>query len=303
MSSTNQGPEYFIAEKKYLRAKTTEEQIFWLTEMIRNFKKHKGSETMLANLKQRLKRFREKQEKSKKVGKSTAKAIRKEGFQVVLLGLSNSGKSTLLAKLTNAHPKISQNPFTTKEPELGTMDYQSVKAQIVDLPSIGSEFFDMGIVNTADLIIIVLDKLEDLDKVKPYISKIYGKLIIVINKTDLLLDSELRKLEEKIKSKRINAVILSSLTGYGLDKLKESIFKEMNVIRVYMKEPSKLASNIPAVLPFNSSVKDAAESIRNGFSLQVKETRITGPSSKFSNQKVGLSHVLKDRDIIEFHIK
>lgn len=299
----NAGYEYINAEKVYLNAKTLDEKIEGLREMIKTAPKHKGSENLLAELKTRLKKFLEKKEKSKKVGKSTAKAIRKEGYQVVLLGLPNSGKSSLLAKLTNAHPEISQNPFTTRAPELGTMDYQSVKAQIVDLPSIGSEFFDVGIVNTADLIIIVLDKLEDLDKVKLYISKVYGKLIVVINKADLLLDSDLRKLEEKIKSKRINAVIISSLTGYGLDKLKESIFKEMNVIRVYMKEPSKPASDIPAVLPFNSSVKDVAESIHKGFSLKVKEVRLTGPSSKFPNQKVGLSHILKDKDIIEFHTK
>jgi len=299
----NAGYEYLNAEKVYLNVKTLDEKIEAMREMIKTAPKHKSSENLLAGLRLRLKKFLEKKEKSKKVGKSSVKGIRKEGFQVVLLGLPNSGKSCLLSKLTNAHPEISQYPFTTKVPKIGVMDYQGVKAQIVDLPSIGSEFFDIGIVNTADLIIIILNKLEDLDKVKLHISKVCGKLIVVINKADLLSDNELRKLEEKIKSKRINAVILSSLTGYGLDKLKESIFKEMNVIRVYMKEPSKHPSNIPAVLPFNSSVKDVAESIHKGFSLQVKETRITGPSSKFPNQKVGLSHVLKDRDIIEFHTK
>jgi ribosome-interacting GTPase 1 len=77
----------------------------------------------------------------------------------------------------------------------------------------------------------------------------------------------------------------------------------MNIIRIYTKEPHKPSTNIPIILPSGASVKDAAESIRNGFSLQVKETRITGPSSKFSNQKVGLSHILKDKDIIEFHTK
>src|SRR3989338_2379135 len=64
--STNQGPEYFAAEKHYLQAKTDEEKIMWLEEMIRNFKKHKGSENMLSEIKRRLKKFREKQEIQKK---------------------------------------------------------------------------------------------------------------------------------------------------------------------------------------------------------------------------------------------
>lgn len=298
----NASYEYLNAEKVYLNAQTLDEKITALEDMLRVVPGHKGAENLRAELRSRLKKLLEKKEKSKKVGKSSLKGIRKEGYQVVLLGLPNSGKSSLLTKLTNAHPKISQNPFTTKAPGLGTMDYQGAKAQIVDLPSIGSEFFDIGIVNTADLIIIVLDKLEDLDKVKQHISKVYGKIVLVINKSDLLSDNELRKLEEKIKSRRANALIISS-SGYNIDKLKETIFQAMNIIRVYMKEPSKPASNIPAVLPFNSSVKDVAESIHKGFSLKVKEIRLTGPSSKFPNQRVGLSHILKDRDIIEFHTK
>ena len=41
--------------------------------------------------------------------------------------------------------------------------------------------------------------------------------------------------------------------------------------------------------------------VRIALIIEVKEIRITGPSSKFPNQRVGLSHILKDKDIIEFH--
>jgi len=301
--STNQGPEYFASEKSYLNAQTIEDKIFWLKEMIRNFKKHKGSENMLAELKQRLKRLNIKKEKSKKIGKSTFKTIKKEGFQIVLVGPPNTGKSSLIEKITNAKPKISPTPFTTISPNIGTMFYQGVRAQIIDLPSVGSDLFDIGIINTADLILIVLERLEDIDKISPLLNKAYGKKIILINKADLLSEEELRKLREKINSKKINAVSISCLDSNNIEELKEKIFKNMNVIRIYFKEPGKPHSNIPAVLPINSTVKKAAESIRNGLSAQVKESRITGPSSKFPNQKVGLDHILKDLDIIEFHTK
>src|SRR3989344_4332576 len=243
MSSTNQGPEYFAAEKKYFEAQTIGEQITWLKEMLRNFKKHKGSEGMEANLKQRVKKLEEKQEKSKKTGKSSQKTIKKEGYQCVLLGLPNAGKSTLLSKLTNAKPQISLNPFTTKQPELGSLDYYGVKAQIVDLPSIGSENFDSGIVNTADCIIIVLEDLEDLNKVLQYTKKSYGKNIITINKSDLLSEEQTRKLTEKLRSKKIPAIIISAQNIKNLDLLKETIFNTMESIRVYTKttkEPSKI---------------------------------------------------------------
>src|SRR3989344_4812846 len=130
----NAGYEYFNAEKKFSIAKTPEEKVAALEEMISAAPKHKSSENFVSELKNRLRRFQEKQEKAKSTGKTTRKSVKKEGYQCVLVGLPNSGKSSLLTKLTNAHPKISENPFTTKFPEIGTMHYEGVSIQIVDLP-------------------------------------------------------------------------------------------------------------------------------------------------------------------------
>ena len=78
------------------------------------------------------------------------------------------------------------------------------------------------------------------------------------------------------------------------------MIEEMQVVRVYTKEPGKARTNEPIVLKAGSTVKDVAESILKGFSKKVKETRLTGPSGKFSNQKVGLNHRVKDLDVVEF---
>lgn len=299
----NASYEYSNAEKAYLEAKTLDEKIVCLEEMIRHAPAHKGGENLRAELRTRLKKFLEKKEKGKKVGKSSKKGIKKEGFQCVLVGLPNSGKSSLLSKLTNAQPRISDYAFTTMEPEIGTMYYQGIKAQMIDMPSIGAETFDIGILHTADCLLIVVDNVEDLKKIEPFLTKASGKRIIVITKIDLLNDDEKRKFQEKLKSKRIPGIMISTKTGEGLNIIKESIVKNANMIRVYTKEPGKERAPNPVALPPNSTVKDVAENIRKGFSLQVKESRITGPSSKFANQKVGLSHILKDQDTVEFHTR
>jgi uncharacterized protein len=299
MSSTNQGPEYFEAEKKYLVAGDAEERIFWLQEMIRHFKKHKGSEKMQAELKNRLRKLKEALAKSKKSGKGK-KGIRKEGFQVALVGKTNSGKSLLLGKLTNARSKVSVHEFTTKEAELGTMHFEGVKAQIVDLPSVGSKDYDKSVMNSADCLLIVVDDLGNLEEIEDGLKKARGKKIIVVNKLDRYDFNGRRKIEATCKSKRLNCVIVSASTGEGVENLKKKIFGEMDVIRVFTKEPGKPKNNDPVVMSEGSNVRDVAETIFKGFSRTVKETRLTGPSGKFSNQRVGMKHVCKDMDVVEF---
>lgn len=295
----NAGYEYFDAEKKYLAAQTLEEKIACLRDLIKAAPKHKSSENLLAELKTRLRKLIEKSEKNASVGKGK-KGIRKEGFQVILVGLTNSGKSMLLSKLTNASPAVSDNLFTTREANIGTMNYEGVYAQIVDLPAISGKDFDMSILHTADLVLIVLEKYDDLNSFEKTLEHCKGKKLIVINKIDLLDSNDLRKLESKLKSKKVEFALISALKNVGISDLKEMIFQRMGVIRVYMKEPGKPVSEQPVVLSEGSNVKDAAESIYKGFSKIIIEAKITGPSGKFANQKVGLNHVLKDRDVIEF---
>jgi len=294
---------FFTAEKKYLSAESLEDKVFYLEEMIREAPKHKSSENLLKELRTRLKKLKAKSEKAAKKS-GGKKGIRKEGFQCVLVGLPNSGKSSVLSKITNAHPKITPHPFATTQPEIGTMDYDGVKAQIVDIPSIGNENFNKSLVNSADCLLIIIEKISDLKDIKPHLERSKAKhRIIVFNKADVLSDTELRKAAATIKSKRLNGLLLSTKTLHNTLELKKKIFQAMHVIRVFTKEPGKPKTNLPIVLPENSTVKDAAEYIRKRFSKQVKETRLTGPSSKFPNQRVGLSHKLKDLDIIEFHTR
>jgi len=299
----NASYEFINAEKEYLKAKDLEEKITCLEDMIRKAPGHKGAENLRAELRVRLKKFKDKLEKGKKSGKGR-KGIKKEGYQVALVGFTNSGKSSLLGKMTNAKPIFSSVEFTTKEADIGTMNYEGVKAQIVDLPSFKSKNFDHNVVNGADCLLIVVDNFEDIKKADEFLERTRGKRIVVVNKIDLLSANEKRKLDAKCKAKRLkNFVLVSANSEEGVVDLKKRIFEGMKVIRIYTKEPGKEKTRDPIVLPDGSNVKDVAENIYKGFSRQIKETRLTGPSAKFSNQKVGLKHKLKDKDVIEFHSK
>ncbi|MEK6760925.1 MAG: GTPase [Nanoarchaeota archaeon] len=303
MASTNQSPQYQKAEVNFLNAKNDTDRLVFLEEMIRECPKHKSSEKMLANLKTRLIKLKEKiarQEKTRKSGKSSRQGIRKEDMQAVIVGFANSGKSSLISSLTKATPEISQYPVTTRKPEVGMMPYSGMNIQLVEIPAIKSEYYDKGVVHTADTILILVNKIEEIDEIKKEIGRFMGKQIIIFNKSDLLSEEQKRKISSNMQSKKYDFILISTKTKENIEKLKEKIFKSFDKLRVYTKEPGKKQTERPTILEKGSTAKTLAEKILHGFSKKVKETKVWGPSSKFPGQKVGLNHELKDMDIVEF---
>lgn len=300
MASTNQSPAYQQAEKKFLEAEGLEDKIRFLEEMIRECPKHKSSEKMLANLKTRYKKFKSQLAKNKKSGKGSRVGIKKEDMQAVILGKSNSGKSSLINLLTNAKPIISEIKFSTVTPSIGMMPTSGVQIQIIENPAINSEYYDKGLTNTADTLIFLINNLEDIKDIDKLTSKSKAKKIIVYNIKE---EIDKRKLEATLKSKKHNFVIVNIKSEKNIEELKEKLFKSFDNIRVFTKEPHKEKSPKPIILKPDSTIKDVAEKILKGFSQKVKETKIWGPSSKFSGQKVGIKHKLKDLDVVEFKTK
>ncbi|MFA5992375.1 MAG: GTPase [Candidatus Pacearchaeota archaeon] len=303
MASTNQSPFYKKAEENFLNAKTDEERQMYLEEMIRECPKHKSSEAMLANLKTRLIKLKEKIETKKKKSHGGKEGIKKGDMQVVIIGLTNSGKSSILSSLTNAQPFISEHQFTTQEPVVGTLDHHGVKIQIIDEPAVNSEYFDSGLSNMTDLLLIVITDLSQIEKIAPHIAKSIAKKIIIFNKIDQLDQQQKRKIQSTLESKKYNFVMISTITKEGIEELKEKIFRSFSVCRIYLKEPGKEPSKIPMIIKPNSTILNVAEKISKQLASSIKEVHIWGPSSKFPNQKIGLTHIVKDKDVVEFKTK
>ncbi|PIU22151.1 MAG: hypothetical protein COT14_02710 [Candidatus Diapherotrites archaeon CG08_land_8_20_14_0_20_30_16] len=164
--TTNFDYEYGKALEQYENAKTIDEKIKALELMQSTAPSHKGAENLRSDIVGKLAKLRQKLEKSKAVkgGSKGLRFARDDSATVVLLGLPNSGKSTLLSKITNANPKISDYAFTTKVPEIGIMEYQGTKIQIVELPALvegankgrarGKEILSLA--RNGDLIVLVL---------------------------------------------------------------------------------------------------------------------------------------------------
>lgn len=297
MASTNQSPQYKKTEANFLAAKTNKDKIYWLEEMIKECPKHKSSEKMLANLKTRRKKLLEKIKGAKKMSRSSGRAgIKKEAMQAIILGKTNSGKSSLLSLLTNAQVVISPIVFSTKQPVIGMMDYNGVLIQLIEVPAIESEYYDKGLVNTADTILILINELGDLKDIEKSLQNVRGNEIVLFNIKDNI---DKRKLEATLKSKKINSIIINTKTKENIEQLKETIFSSFGKIRIFTKEPGKEKSKKPMIFNPNSTIGDVAKKVLKNLSA-IKQTKIWGPSSKFPGQIVGLQHKLKDLCVVEF---
>jgi GTP-binding protein len=159
-----------------------------------------------------------------------------------LVGLPNAGKSSLLARISNARPKVAEYPFTTTAPVLGTVDAPDATRQltVADVPGLiegaseghglGHEF--LAHLERANLLLHVIDSSAD-DAAERFATidrelEAYGagletrRQAIVLNKIDLRADLP----EFDVEDPRILRVFrVSCATGAGIDELKRTLFE------------------------------------------------------------------------------
>ncbi len=168
---TNLPPECKLLEAKYFGAKTLPEKIRALEEYHSAIPKHKGTERLRSGIKRKLSKLRLEMEEKKRqrstVGQASGRyAIKKEGAaQVVILGSTSSGKSSLLRSLTNAKPEIGSYQFTTKEPVPGMMQFEDIQIQLIEAPALfddagkgkGWGLKTLSLARNADSLILLID--------------------------------------------------------------------------------------------------------------------------------------------------
>ena len=127
----------------------------------------------------------------------------------------------------------------------------------------------------------------------------YSKGIIVANKGDVTGSKENYQKLIELFEKQFIIVPVSAIKGEGLELLRETIFQQLNLVRIKSKEPNGGIAPKPIVLSKGATVADVAKIIHTRFFDQFKLAKIYGPSAKFDGQTVGLNHVLKDGDVVE----
>jgi len=324
----NLPPEYFEVERRYKAAQSNEEGISLLEELISTIPKHKGTDKLRADLRKRLSKMKDAaQAQKKKAGRhESAYHIEREGAgRAVLVGAPNVGKSSLVEALTHATPKISEAPFTTWNPTPGMMLVENIQIQLIDTPPLSREHIEpemMDMLRTSDLILLTIDlkafpfeQLEDAlailqeHHVEPIRNQkdeeqrtAYLPFILVVNKDDDEKSDEDFQAFCELLEEDWNLTSVSATTGRNLDKLKQAVFKELHIIRVYSKPPGKDANlTSPFVLKKGSTLEEFAEKVHHDFVKNLKSARVWG-SAAHDGQQVGRDHVLQDGDVVELHL-
>ncbi len=325
----NLTPQYLEAETNFKQARTVPEKIKALEIMMAVIPKHKGTEKIRAQLKSRMAKLKEELQRRPTIGKAEQTySIKREGAaQVVLLGLPNSGKSSLFSQVTHAFSEVAEYPFTTQKPVPGMMHFENIQIQLVDTPPIQIAHIEAGLSNlirNADALLLMIDLSSDpvsqmeilLGALKNMKIEAFGKgpipelvagwgsqkALLLGNKCDVSNAMDRYRIFEARFKNAFSILPMSAKEGMNCDELKKEVYQLLDIIRVYTKAPGGEADfTEPVILKRGSTLEDVARSIHKDFFAQLRYARIWG-SGKFGGQMVKRDHPVNEGDVIELHL-
>jgi uncharacterized protein len=327
----NLTPQYHKAEEEYRRASTPEEELRCLEVMFREMPKHKGTDKLQAELKQKISKARQEAEHAKKTGgkKGPSLKIPRQGAgRTVIIGGPNSGKSQLLKSLTRATPEVAPYPFTTREPQVGMMPWEDVMVQLIDTPPITRDVLDpnlLGLIRGADLALLMVDLGDDegieqvqdvanrLDETKTRLAResyldeediglSFTRTLLVLNKIDLPEAEDRIALLKEFTQLDFPEHRISAEHGQGLEDLRNAIYAALDVVRVYTKLPTKKEADYdkPFTLRRGGTLLDVAELVHRDLAENFKYARVWGAHVIGGSTLKG-DYVVHDKDIVEIH--
>ncbi|MBT3582853.1 TGS domain-containing protein [Candidatus Woesearchaeota archaeon] len=287
--------KYIAAEIEFQKAETGAQKMKALRNMLSTAPTHKGAERLRADIKRRIAQLKDEIVKTKKQGKGRSFAIKREGAaQIVFIGLPNSGKSTLLSKLSSKKIKVADYEFTTTKPEVASIKFENIWLQAIEVPAVHEGYAEhkqgrqfLAIVRSADFVVVVVKEFRDIAKIQAELKK-----------ANILL----RKTKEMIRFEQHMPHMVITWKDFNKKNLVRELWKAQHKIRVQTRAGHKIAPK-PIVLQEGATVETVAKTIHKDMIRKFRFAKVRGPSAAFKDQQVGLEHVLKDTDIVEVFMK
>ncbi len=232
-------------------------------------------------------------------GKEIASAIRSVDLILLVVDITSPSQAKeMLAELKglNILPYSEREKIKMEPRERGGIELTVAKGAQVSKESISEVLNSFGIFNCKLYISSSVDEDELIDFISGKIS--YIRMLLVLNKIDLKPDY--KHVAEALNAETgLHAVAVSADASLNLEELKESIFKELKLIRVYLKPKNGAVDYMnPMIMREGSTISDVASRIHSEIANELKFAYVTGPSVKFANQKVGAGHAVMDGDTV-----
>ncbi len=232
------------------------EKIRLMREFISLVPRHKGTEKLLGNVRRRIAVLEDEVEKTKarrKGSRGGGFSVPKEGAgQIIVLGPTKVGRSSLLASVTNAKVEASPILFATRKPVIGMLLYQNIQFQLVEAPAVvegasqgkmgGSQI--LGLARNADSLMLMVDLSEDpvdqfqmlrseLERSGVLIGRSEGEVEVTRRSVGasvqvvgggILVDCTLDDIRRMLESYRINSALVRVRGKVALDDIETSLF-------------------------------------------------------------------------------
>ncbi|TSK31310.1 hypothetical protein Baya_3420 [Bagarius yarrelli] len=293
------------------------EKIAEIEREIARTQKNKATEYHLGLLKAKLAKYRAQLLEPSKSGGAKGEGfdVMKSGdARVALIGFPSVGKSTFLSLMTSTESEAASYEFTTLTCIPGVIEYKGANIQLLDLPGIiegaaqgkGRGRQVIAVARTADVVIMMLDatkgdvqrellekELESvgirLNRFKP---NIYFK---VYNKVDQISIEEVDRL-----ARQANSVVISCGMKLNLDYLLEQLWEYLSLICLYTKKRGERPDfGDPIIMRRGATVEHVCHRVHRTLASQFKYALVWGTSTKYSPQRVGLTHIMEHEDVIQ----
>ena len=231
-------------------------------------------------------------------GKQVLSVVRNADLVLVVLDPEEMREEEIMSELYDAGIRVNQDPpkVIVEKKDRGGIDISATKELSIQDSTIEQLMKQKGFMNANVIIREDLDLDRFIDGLMD--NRKYVPGVKVVNKSDLLDRGTREQYDEEYD------LCISAEEGENMDQLKQLMFDGLGLIRVYMKEkgedPDK---DEPLILEEGSTIDDALDELPGDMRDRFKKAKVSGESSKFPNQKVGLEHELMDEDILELNLR
>ena len=245
-------------------------------------------------------------EQAKKASRRSSKT-KKETPQFLVIGVTNSGKSTLINSLCGTKIPVEDYEYTTTELQYGSLEYEGIKFQLVELPAISEGCWDydkstLAHIYSTDCLLVIGKSFEEFTVILNELEQQNIELI-ASRLGDGFIQTSPRKIPAILVKKENLGFIshnnLKNIFSNNLNAIKEAMFEIIKPLRIYTMNSFNEIEDQPVVFFRDTvSVKDVVEKISKSKLDTFKDAVVLEGGPNGRRKRVGITYELKDKDVV-----